>query len=115
MQKKGKTFEQEKEYYSNVNMHCPQKFLENLYHYKEGVSVQLMFCTASKIFFLSRVISILIFDDYTFMSEVDFPFFVAYFFVVLIYPKSQYMPCTHLYCHYSINVLAFFSKIHLAL
>ena len=32
---------------SRDNMHCPQKYLEKLYYYKEGVSVQLMFYTAS--------------------------------------------------------------------
>ena len=34
--------------FSNDNMHCPQKLLENIYQYKEGVSVQPMFSTASK-------------------------------------------------------------------
>ena len=41
-------------------------FLENLYHYREAVSLQVLFVT---VFFVSRVMTILIFDDYTLMYD----------------------------------------------
>ena len=48
-------------------MYCLQTFLENLYHYKEGVSVQVVVFTPSKNLF--PIPSILIVDDNTLMYD----------------------------------------------
>ena len=42
-------------------MYCPQKILENLYHYKETVLLQLIFSTASSNIFRIQIYKRLIF------------------------------------------------------
>ena len=49
--------------YSHDKMQRPQKRNKNLYHCKDGVLMHLIIFTTSKIFFSSRVMIILLFDD----------------------------------------------------